>query len=136
MTPIQLKKLELKRKGIVSGEAGTPELKGRADSTFQVFNNYTIIHQGTLGTFYIPSDIYRIYEQDGGINKNPLGFPICDVLIDEENGTKTSEFELGKIISNSKGDINSILNDAVTFKRTHVSVKVTKSHKEEKGDFM
>lgn len=116
MTPIQTKVVELNKNGRLVGKPQSGETPCRSDGICQIFENMTIIHHAALGTFYMPTNVFSVYEDGGGVNKNQLGFPISDFLLDAETNIGTVNFELGRIISHPVDGIKTILNGAVTFR--------------------
>ncbi|MEJ7666892.1 MAG: hypothetical protein WKG07_49010 [Hymenobacter sp.] len=98
MTLIQDKVQALARSGFGVGTALTAETPVRNGGAMQQFTAATIIAHPALGAFEVHGLIRHSYEQAGGPNQSPLGYPISDEEADPDvPGGRRSRFQFGQL---------------------------------------
>lgn len=99
MTLIQDKVRALASSGFGVGAPVTAETPVRDGGTMQQFAAATIISHPALGTFELHGLIRDRYEQEGGVNRSSLGYPLSDEEADPAvPGGRRSRFQFGQLI--------------------------------------
>lgn len=98
MTAIQDKVQALARVGFGVGTPMTAEMAVRDGGTMQQFAAATLISHPALGTFELHGLIRDRYEQEGGINRSSLGYPLSDEEADPAVlGGRRNTFQFGQL---------------------------------------
>lgn len=129
MTAIQQKTEELfQNEGISLGAPQTEETPCRSEGVMQIFEKGMIVYHPSLGTFFMKKEIRKKYEESGGVNKSPLGFPIADEQYNDKNQGKSCEFEMGKILWNASDGAVIKLNPEVRKDSSSIHFHQTSQH--------
>ncbi len=98
MTLIQDKVRALASTGFDVGAAVTAELPERDGGAMQQFAAATLISHPALGTFEVHGLIRDRYEQEGGVARSSLGYPLSDEEADPAvPGGRRSQFQFGQL---------------------------------------